>query len=80
MRLLAQPFIPMMGCRAFLLLLMLLLLNCKGNADKVLNDLFPPSLPVQMPLETQTGANTFGCRANGQVWEAKNGPISFVAN
>lgn len=80
MRLPVLPLIPMMGCRAFLFLLMPLLLNCKGNADKVLNDLFPPPPPVQMPPETQTGANTFGCRVNGQVWEAKNGPTSFVGN
>ena len=52
----------------FLLLLFPWLMGCEDAADK----LFPPLLPVQLPAETRTGANTFGCRVNGQVWEASN--------
>ena len=55
--------------RLFVLLLLLpLLMSCEDAADK----LFPRAQPVQLPAETQTGANTFGCRVNGQVWEANN--------
>lgn len=51
-----------------LLLLSLLLPSCKTNLD----GLFPPPPPVQLPLETQNGANTFGCILNGQTWEASS--------
>lgn len=44
------------------------LLACEDVADQV----FPAPLPVRLPAETQAGANTFGCRVNGQVWEANH--------
>jgi hypothetical protein len=49
-------------------LLFPLLMSCEDAAD----NLFPTALPVQLPAETQRGANTFGCRVNGQIWEANN--------
>ena len=52
----------------FALLFLPLLMSCEDAADK----LFPTAQPVQLPAETQRGANTFGCRVNGQVWEANN--------
>ncbi len=43
----------------FLLLPLALLLSCKKN---------DPAPVDQLPLATQTGANTFGCLVNGQPW------------
>lgn len=54
--------------RTGLLLLLPLLLSCEDAAEH----LFPQSQPVQLPAESKAGANTFGCRVNGQVWEANN--------
>lgn len=51
-----------------LLLLLPLLMSCEDASDK----LFPQPRPVQLPAETRAGANTFGCRVNGDVWEANN--------
>ncbi|WP_046246898.1 hypothetical protein [Hymenobacter terrenus] len=51
-----------------LLLLLPLLMGCEDATDK----LFPEPQPVNLPAETQRGANTFGCRMNGQTWEANN--------
>jgi hypothetical protein len=45
-----------------------LLLGCKKKID----ELFPPPPLVQLPSETQSGANTFGCILNDQVWEASS--------
>lgn len=47
---------------------LLLLLGCQKKVD----ELFPPPPPVQLPPETQHGANTFGCVLNGEVWEASS--------
>lgn len=47
------------------IMLLSLLLGCKSKLD----ELFPPPTPVQLPPETQVGANTFGCMLNGQIWE-----------
>ncbi len=66
-----------------LLLLLLLapaLLGCRKDVDAFFNKLVPPPPPITLPAETQSGANTFGCLVNGQVWEAKNGPTSFIGN
>ena len=57
-----------------------LLLGCKKDVDGFFNQLSPPPAPAKLPAETQTGANTFGCLVNGQVWEAKNGPTAFIGN
>lgn len=54
--------------RAAGLLLLPLLLSCEDSLDK----LYPETPPVQLPAATQAGVNTFGCRLNGQVWEANN--------
>ena len=51
-----------------LLLLAPLLLSCEDAAEH----LFPKAQPVHLPAATQVGANTFGCRVNGEVWEASN--------
>jgi hypothetical protein len=52
---------------AFLLALPLLM-SCEDSLD----NLYPKVAPVQLPAVTEAGANTFGCRVNGQVWEANN--------
>ncbi|WP_310393698.1 hypothetical protein [Hymenobacter sp.] len=54
--------------RLFLLFLVPVLLSCEDATDQ----LFPQPQPVRLPAATQSGANTFGCRVNGQVWEASN--------
>lgn len=54
--------------RAGFLLLLPLLLSCEDSLDK----LYPKAQPVQLPAATATGANVFGCRLNGDVWEASN--------
>lgn len=46
-------------------LISITLLGCKSKID----ELFPPPAPVQLPPETQVGANTFGCVLNSQIWE-----------
>ena len=61
-------------------LLVLALLGCRKDVDTFFDKLVPPPLPVTLPAETQSGANTFGCLVNGQVWEARNGPTSFIGN
>ncbi len=58
----------MMAKRLLPLLFLPLLLSCEDASDK----LFPQPRPVQLPAETRVGANTFGCRVNGDVWEANN--------
>lgn len=50
----------------------LLLLPCLLGCENPLDNLYPKLLPVQLPAETQTGANAFGCLLNGRVWEASN--------
>jgi hypothetical protein len=69
------PHLPpaMMAKRLLPLLFLPLLLSCEDASDK----LFPQPRPVQLPAETRVGANTFGCRVNGDVWEANN--ISTLA-
>jgi hypothetical protein len=54
--------------RLGLFLLLPLLLSCEDSLD----NLYPKVPPVQVPAATQAGLNTFGCRVNGQVWEANN--------
>lgn len=39
---------------------------------------FTPTAPPTLPPETQTGANTFGCMINGQLWLPKGG--GFIPN
>ena len=73
------PPLPMPK-RLLLLLAPLALLGCRKDVDTFFNKLVPPPPPVTLPAETQSGANTFGCLVNGQVWEAKNGPTSIVGN
>lgn len=62
------PFAPTLKKRLLPLFCLPLLLGCEDAADH----LFPQPQPVQLPAETKAGANTFGCRVNGQVWEASN--------
>lgn len=54
--------------RAGFLLLLPLLMSCEDSLDK----LYPKAQPVQLPAESTSGANVFGCRLNGEVWEANN--------
>lgn len=56
--------------RLSILVLSLSLLGCKDDLNAALNKIIPPALPVQLPPETQIGANTAGCLLNGQTWEA----------
>ncbi len=53
---------------AALFLALPLLMSCEDSLD----NLYPKVAPVQLPAITEAGANTFGCRVNGQVWEANN--------
>ncbi|SFQ21073.1 hypothetical protein [Hymenobacter arizonensis] len=62
-----QPTATLLKRTGFLLLLPLLM-SCEDSLD----DLYPKVQPVQVPAATQAGLNTFGCRVNGQVWEANN--------
>lgn len=55
------------------LCLALLLSNCSKE-----NDPEPPVLRDQLPPLTQTGAYTFGCLLNGEVWIPKSYSISVV--
>ncbi|RTQ48499.1 hypothetical protein EJV47_16135 [Hymenobacter gummosus] len=53
--------------RLLLYAALLLLTQCSKCKD----DPEPrPPVAETLPAETQTGANTFGCRLNGQVWTA----------
>lgn len=27
--------------------------------------------PLELPMETQVGANTFGCKVNGEIWRIR---------
>lgn len=55
--------------RLFLSAALLLLTQCSRCKDDP--DPQPKLAPApQLPAETQTGANTFGCLVNGQVWSA----------
>lgn len=54
------------------LLLLLPLLSLLASCEDATADLYPALPPVRLPAESQTGANTFGCRVNGQPWEASN--------
>lgn len=54
------------------LLLLLPLLPLLASCEDVTADLYPKLPPVHLPAESQVGANTFGCRVNGQPWEASN--------
>lgn len=38
-----------------------------------------PTAP-QLPPETQTGANTFGCYVNGQLWLPEGKPMAGASN
>lgn len=52
--------------RIFLLLTLSLILSCCNNDDQSTN-------PIdQLPPETQTGANTFGCLINGEPFIVSN--------
>lgn len=54
------------------LLLLLPLLSLLASCEDATADLYPTLAPVHLPAESQVGANTFGCRVNGQPWEASN--------
>ena len=54
--------------KAGFLLVLPLLMSCEDSLDK----LYPKAQPVQLPAETKSGANVFGCLLNGNVWEANN--------
>ena len=54
------------------LLLLLPLLPLLASCEDATADLYPALPPVHLPAESQVGANTFGCRVNGQPWEASN--------
>ena len=53
---------------SFLLITLFTFSNCKKNK---------PTNPVdELPPETQTGANTFGCLVNGQVFKPGGAQLS----
>lgn len=54
------------------LLLLLPLLSLLASCEDATADLYPTLPPVRLPAESQIGANTFGCRVNGEPWEASN--------
>jgi hypothetical protein len=54
------------------LLLLLPLLPLLASCEDATADLYPTLPPVRLPAASQVGANTFGCRVNGQPWEASN--------
>ncbi|MCI1187990.1 hypothetical protein MON38_11215 [Hymenobacter sp. DH14] len=54
------------------LLLLLPLLPLLASCEDATADLYPTLPPVHLPAESRIGANTFGCRVNGQPWEASN--------
>ncbi|GAA4044366.1 hypothetical protein GCM10022409_33040 [Hymenobacter glaciei] len=54
------------------LLLLLPLLALLASCEDATADLYPTLAPVHLPAESKVGANTFGCRVNGQPWEASN--------
>ena len=56
------------------LLRLLPLLALLTSCEDATTDLYPALPPVHLPAETQVGANTLGCRVNGQPWEASNSP------
>ena len=55
-----------------LLLPLLPLLPLLASCEDATADLYPTLPPVHLPAASQVGANTFGCRVNGQPWEASN--------
>ena len=54
------------------LLLLLPFLALLTSCEDATADLYPSLSSVHLPAETQVGANTFGCRVNGQPWEASS--------
>lgn len=48
------------------------LLALLASCEDATADLYPALPPVHLPAASQVGANTFGCRVNGQPWEASN--------
>ncbi len=66
--------------RLLIPLISLSLLGCKDDLNAALDKIIPPAPPVQLPIETQRGANTFGCLLNGEIWEGAShgslGPIT----
>ena len=50
----------------------LLLLPLLAGCEDATESLYPKVQPVELPATTETGANTFGCVVNGDVWEANN--------
>jgi hypothetical protein len=65
-----RPLLPIATLfkRMALLLVLPVLMSCEDATD----NLFPKAQPVQLPAESQAGANSFGCLVNGQPWEANN--------
>ncbi len=57
-----------------LLLAGVFILSCAFSCDE--DD--PPKPPTQLPPITQTGAYTFGCLLDGEVWLPKSYSISIV--
>ena len=65
--------------RLLIPLISLSLLGCKDDLNAALDKFIPPAPPVQLPAETQRGANTFGCLLNGEVWEgASHGSLGHI--
>ncbi len=54
-----------------ILLLTLITILCSGLMCECEEETYEP----QLPLETTTGANTFGCLVNGELW--RNGGLAF---
>ena len=70
-----KKLLLMFQSRNFLLLFFLLLLAVAcGNRD----DAATPE--QQLPAETQTGANTFGCLVNGKLFYPRDGVPSVASN
>jgi hypothetical protein len=58
------------GKTTILTLLIIMLSSCSRNSDTIIPE-------VQLPPETQTGANTFGCIINNQVFYPRSGQGSL---
>lgn len=58
-----------------LTLLLVLLTSCSKQDNPI-----PDNPTVQLPPETQTGANTFGCIINGQVFYPRDGEGTLYTN